>query len=87
MKSKNEVKDKIFEEKIIECFKNNGGMISSWKVLYDFLRAYYAGNRCNMKGFFMSRAGFEGRVRSFVEEHSSDSRQYYFCNGRLQPEG
>ena len=30
---------------------------------------------------------FEGRLRSLIEEHSSDSRQHYFRNGILKKNG
>jgi len=73
---------------ILKFFENNE-VITKWKDLYDFVDNELSGksNICPYTNRPISRQVFEGRLRSCVEEHSSDSRQHYFRNGLLQPEG
>ena len=57
------------------------------KPLYDFIRDRLGGEVCYVNGNEVSKKTFEGRIRSCMYEHSSDSRQHYFRNGELQPIG
>jgi hypothetical protein len=73
---------------ILKFFEHNE-VITKWKDLYDFVDNELSGksNICPYTNRPISRQVFEGRLRSCVEEHSSDSRQHYFRNGLLKPEG
>jgi hypothetical protein len=73
---------------IIKFFKQNNRLVI-WKDLYNFVSTELKGqwNICPYSKKIISRKTFEGRLRSCIEEHSSDSRQHYFRNGLLQRDG
>ena len=72
---------------IIEFF--NTGDEFSWKKMYDFVaESIEEGfDICPITGKTISRKNFESRIRGCLTEHSSDSRQHYFRNGILKPDG
>jgi len=74
---------------IIYNYFVNHNSFSKWSVLYDYVRARIGPkwNICLITKRELTKEQFEGRIRSIVEEHSSDSRQHYFKNGVLQPQG
>lgn len=73
---------------IIKFFEQNNQLII-WKDLYNFVSNELKGKwyLCPYSNKNISRNTFEGRLRSCIEEHSSDSRQHYFRNGLLQRDG
>jgi len=68
---------------IIEYLCDRDG-IKSYKPLYDFVKDRLGGYVCYHTGREISKVNFEGRIRSVIEEHSSDSRQHYFRLNKLQ---
>ena len=65
------------------CDRDEG--IKSYKPLYDFIKDRLNGYKCYSTGRIITKENFEGRIRSVMEEHSSDSRQHYFRKNILQP--
>ena len=80
--------DKHYLTHIIEFFKIHK-KFKSWKVLNNFVAEKLDGkfDICPITGKTISKMNFESRIKGCLTEHSSDSRQHYFRNGLLQPEG
>lgn len=53
------------------------------KNLYDYVRNKLGGYKCYKTNKILTKKVFEGRIRSMIEENSSDSRQHYFRGGKL----
>ena len=81
-----EYSNNLLLDLIIKCFITYK-KIERWNVIYDFIKTELGGYKCFISGEEITKELFEGRIRSCVEEHSSDSRQHYFRNGVLQKEG
>ena len=79
---------KYYLTPIIEFFKIHH-QFSHWKEIFDFVaeKLEERFNICPISGKMISRKDFENRIVGCLTEHSSDSRQHYFRNGLLQPEG
>jgi hypothetical protein len=69
---------------IVEYLCDNEDGIKSYKPLYDFVKDRLNGYYCYYTNKNISKENFEGRIRSVIEEHSSDSRQHYFRKNKLQ---
>ena len=74
-------------ELIINFFQQTSRPLYKYKELYSFCYKQIGGYKCYYSLQNISKQTFEGRIRSCIEEHSSDSRQHYFKNGVLQQTG
>jgi hypothetical protein len=81
-----DVKETKFLDIIVDGFNQSGGTLK-WDVLYNFVRVKYGGLIHYLTGKKIALSTFTGKIRTFVEERSSDSRQHYFKSGTLQPRG
>lgn len=73
---------------IVEFFRIHK-KFKHWKVMFDFVaeKLDRKFDICPISGKTISRKDFENRIVGCLTENSSDSRQHYFRNGILQPEG
>lgn len=71
---------------ILQCFinhPNNNGLRA--KEVQNIMREYKGGNIIDGKEY--SESTFNGKIRTCLMEHSSDSRQHYYRGNVLQPIG
>ena len=79
----------IINDNLLDIVKSSFNNIQSRNLqeIYRYVSDFLGGYICNITGNPMTKSGFEGRIRSLLEEHSADSRQHYIRGGKIQPNG